>query len=112
MSIQSMYTEKLFSYGTLQQEGVQLATFGRKLQGNQDFLIGYCISVLKISDPDVIAKSGSADHPVLVYSGSPADKIGGMVFDITIDELVPCIISPYFKSYDQLHLSKRLFCRL
>ena len=28
--------EKLFSYGTLQQEGVQLATFGRKLEGMGD----------------------------------------------------------------------------
>ena len=32
---------KLFSYGTLQQEDVQLATFGRRLTGVSDALVGY-----------------------------------------------------------------------
>jgi hypothetical protein len=31
----------LFSYGTLQQEEVQLAIFDRKLRGDQDELVGY-----------------------------------------------------------------------
>jgi hypothetical protein len=30
----------LFSYGTLQQEGVQRATFGRLLKGSADALVG------------------------------------------------------------------------
>jgi hypothetical protein len=40
--------EKLFSYGTLQQEGVQLATFGRKLEGRPDQLNGYKLGLLEI----------------------------------------------------------------
>ncbi|MGH9961724.1 MAG: gamma-glutamylcyclotransferase, partial [Pyrinomonadaceae bacterium] len=31
----------LFSYGTLQQESVQLSTFGRLLQGQGDALLGF-----------------------------------------------------------------------
>lgn len=41
MNTDIRYSEKLFSYGTLQQETVQLSTFGRKLQGTADVLIGY-----------------------------------------------------------------------
>lgn len=51
-------TELLFSYGTLQQEEVQLATFGRKLEGKLDQLLGYVLSMLKIRDPHVLATSG------------------------------------------------------
>ena len=31
----------LFSYGTLQHEEVQLSTFGRKLAGEKDLIVGY-----------------------------------------------------------------------
>ncbi|MDX3775287.1 gamma-glutamylcyclotransferase [Chromatiaceae bacterium AAb-1] len=79
--------EKLFSYGTLQQSAVQLATFGRLLQGQADQLPGYITALLKISDPAVVAVSGKAYHPVLQYSGNPEDKVPGMVFDITAAEL-------------------------
>jgi len=34
-------TEKLFSYGTLQIESVQLDSFDRKLIGQPDVLLGY-----------------------------------------------------------------------
>ena len=50
-----MNTEKLFSYGTLQYEAVQLANFGRKLEGNKDQLPGFELSMLEITDPDVNA---------------------------------------------------------
>lgn len=39
--------ENLFSYGTLQKEKVQLETFGRKLDGNKDTLIGYEVDEYK-----------------------------------------------------------------
>ena len=79
--------EKLFSYGTLQYEAVQLSTFGRKLTGNADALMGFRLSLLKISDPQVIATSGAAEHPVLKATGNHADEIPGMVFDLTPSEL-------------------------
>jgi hypothetical protein len=49
-----------FSYGTLQQENVQLSTFGRVLQGEKDDLLGFEQTVLKIDDPQVVATSGTA----------------------------------------------------
>ncbi len=82
------YSEKLFSYGTLQYEHVQLATFGRKLEGHHDILIGYQLSQLQITNPDVIATSGEAIHPVLIHTGIEADQVPGMVFDISLEELL------------------------
>jgi hypothetical protein len=67
---------------------VQLTTFGRKLTGQQDALVGYHLSSLQITDQAVIAASGEAVHPVLSYTGSNADKVEGVVFDITSEELV------------------------
>lgn len=80
-------TENLFSYGTLRYEGVQMATFGRKLQGKEDSLPDYHMKKVQITDPDVIAKSGEEVHSIIEYTGNPKDKIPGMVFQISADEL-------------------------
>ena len=77
----------LFSYGTLQLESVQISLFGRRLTGHKDAILGYRKDMLAITDPDVIAKSGEKFHPILVASGNPADKVSGMVFEITAAEL-------------------------
>lgn len=79
--------EKLFSYGTLQYEAVQLSTFGRKLIGSEDNLSGFKKTSIQIKDSAVISKSGTANHPILVYTGNPIDKIQGVVFDISENEL-------------------------
>ena len=52
----------LFSYGTLQQEDVQIATFKRRLEGRVDSLPGYALGELEINDPEVIATSGKKVH--------------------------------------------------
>lgn len=82
----STVSEKLFSYGTLQQESVQLANFGRKLHGRADVLTGWRLSAVQITDPDVLAQSGLAVHKILV-PGKPSDEIDGVVFEITPQEL-------------------------
>ena len=79
--------EKLFSYGTLQFEHVQIATFGRKLVGKKDSLIGYALSEVKITDKAVIETSGTETHPILKFTGNPSDLVEGSVFEITLDEL-------------------------
>ena len=79
--------ERLFSYGTLQQENVQLATFGRVLEGGADALVGFAQRMVEISDPDVIAKSGKTHHPIVVRTGDDADRVPGTVFAITPAEL-------------------------
>jgi GNAT superfamily N-acetyltransferase len=80
-------TELLFSYGTLQLEKVQLQSFGRILSGHTDTLNGYNLSQIEITDPDVLAKSGERYHPAAVPSNETKDKIDGMVFEITPEEL-------------------------
>ena len=52
----------LFSYGTLQQEEVQLSTFGRKLDGEKDLLLGYEPSLVKIPDAAVAQRLGRTHH--------------------------------------------------
>ena len=46
---------RLFSYGTLQEERVQLSTFGRRLEGHRDELVGFERSTVKITDPYLAA---------------------------------------------------------
>src|SRR5688572_4158875 len=77
----------LFSYGTLRQANVQMATFGRLLEGKADALTGYALAPLPIDDDYVIATSGSALHRIARPTGDPADRIEGIVFEITAAEL-------------------------
>lgn len=79
-------TERLFSYGTLQQESVQLANFGRKLQGRADVVVGWRLAAVQITDPKVLALSGLSVHKIMV-PGQPTDEVDGVVFEITPDEL-------------------------
>lgn len=78
---------KLFSYGTLQQQDVQRATFGRTLAGQRDQLAGFAQAEVEISDPHVVAASGKTHHPILVFTGRPIDRVSGTVFDVTEAEL-------------------------
>ena len=87
MNTNNSHSEKLFSYGTLRYETVQLATFGRQLNGIPDVLTGYGLSSIEINDPTVVKTSGDTVHPILTYTSNNADEIKGVVFDITADEL-------------------------
>ena len=77
----------LFAYGTLRQKDVQLALFGRRLEGRTDVLPGYALSPLLITDPAVIATSGTAHHTVIRETGNPQDRIPGTSFRLTQAEL-------------------------
>jgi hypothetical protein len=77
----------LFSYGTLQQENVQLSSFGRLLDGHDDAMPGFAQTMLEITDPEVIRTSGKRFHPVVAPSEDPADSVPGKVFSITAEEL-------------------------
>ncbi len=79
--------ERLFSYGTLQQENVQRATFGRTLNGAPDALVGVKQELVEITDPDVLAKSGKRFHPIVTRSDISSDRVAGTVFEITSAEL-------------------------
>jgi gamma-glutamylcyclotransferase (GGCT)/AIG2-like uncharacterized protein YtfP len=77
----------LFSYGTLRQREVQLANYGRQLEGSPDALPGYRLAEVLIDDPHVVTVSGKAVHTIARATGDPADRIGGMVFELTPAEL-------------------------
>ena len=77
----------LFSYGTLQLPHVQLDQFGRHLDGVPDSLPGFRTVLIEITDPAVIASSGTNMHPLVVASDDPADVVPGTLFDITDAEL-------------------------
>jgi len=80
-------SELLFSYGTLRQPEVQLATFGRELDGQRDAIVGYDLDHVTITDPHVIATSGRDRHPILRPTERAGAHIDGMVFEISEAEL-------------------------
>ena len=77
----------LFSYGTLQQEEVQLSTFGRTLEGEKDLLLGYEPSLVKIADPAIAARLGRTHHDNVTATGDDWSSVQGTVFDVTDEEL-------------------------
>ena len=80
-------SERLFAYGTLQTEAVQLSTFGRTLQGTPDVLVGYRLRMITIADEEFVALSGSAEHRTLQFTGDEADSVAGTTFAVTSEEL-------------------------
>lgn len=77
----------LFSYGTLQRGDVQLATYGRSLEGTPDRLSGYRLGRLPDRDPEAVRVSGEKTHLVVRPTGNPADLVTGVVFLLTKGEL-------------------------
>ena len=77
----------LFAYGTLQQANVQLATFGRLLEGRADVLSGYVLAPLKITDPRVVRTSGLAVHTAAEHTGNFSDRVPGIVYKLSAAEL-------------------------
>lgn len=84
-------TENLFSYGTLQSEAVQLATFGRRLEGKPDQLIGYRVTLIPIAVPNseqqLSASLGATHHRNIQFTGIGSDIVEGTVFTVTKQEL-------------------------
>ena len=78
----------LFSYGTLQDEKIQLSTFGRLLVGQRDELPRFEPALVKIDDPAVVAAIGKTHHPNVRFTGRDSTRVRGMVFDVTDAELV------------------------
>jgi gamma-glutamylcyclotransferase (GGCT)/AIG2-like uncharacterized protein YtfP len=92
----------LFSYGTLQEEGVQLVTFGRLLQGQRDELPGFEPSLARIEDPQAVAASGKTHHANVMFNGRNDSRVCGTVFEITEAELAAA------DRYEQLAAYRRI----
>jgi len=82
-----LYTDNLFTYGTLQTEEVQLETFGRLLEGHADALPQYTLKTIEIQDQEFVAKSGTAIHRNLQFTGVTSDYVEGTVYSVTQQEL-------------------------
>lgn len=69
---------RLFSYGSLQQSAVQLATFGRVLAGSRDVLMGFELRDVKHGD----------QHLANVIRSPRSDsRVSGTTFEVTESEL-------------------------
>jgi gamma-glutamylcyclotransferase (GGCT)/AIG2-like uncharacterized protein YtfP len=87
MDHETIITERLFSYGTLQTESVQLSTFGRRLEGGHDALVGYRLQMIQITDQEFVATSGAEFHRNLEFTRNASDLVEGTVFFVTQHEL-------------------------
>jgi gamma-glutamylcyclotransferase (GGCT)/AIG2-like uncharacterized protein YtfP len=83
-----MNTERLFSYGTLQLEAVQLANFGRRLTGSPDTLVRFRAEEIEIRDEATVKLSGKSHHTIATFTGNRSDTIVGTVYELTPDELI------------------------
>ena len=79
--------QSLFSYGTLQLEPVQLATFGRKLHAEKDHLPGFQLAWVPITDPAISEQLGSKHHQSVIFNGNASSMVPGSVFAVTESEL-------------------------
>lgn len=87
MEIDQEATEFLFSYGTLQLDAVQMANFGRLLNGSPDVLPGYEQALIEIDDEATVRLSGKSHHSILRYTGRPTDCVSGTVYALTPAEI-------------------------
>lgn len=67
----------LFSYGSLQQQEVQLSLYKRVLTGNEDQLLGFKLTEELLYD----------QYPIIIETKDNTDVISGIVFEITFEEL-------------------------
>ena len=81
-----MSVQRVFSYGTLRQPEVQQALYGRIVPTVADTLPGHRLDWLMITDPDVVATSGSDRHPIL-RRGGEMDSVAGAYLELTETEL-------------------------
>ena len=67
----------LFSYGSLQNDDVQISTFGRKLAGRADSLPGFQVDDVKID----------GIHANVKLAARPDSRVAGTRFEVTDEEL-------------------------
>ena len=66
---------------------MQLETFGRLLKGEKDILEDYQLTMIEITDPEVLRKSNQQFHPIISFSGDkrPSRRCG---FEVTEEEIL------------------------
>jgi gamma-glutamylcyclotransferase (GGCT)/AIG2-like uncharacterized protein YtfP len=87
-------TVLVFSYGTLQETRVQIATFGRELTGRADALPGHIRRMV-------------GRHANAAPSADPDDAVAGTVFEITEPELAVADRYEEADSYSRISVTLR-----
>lgn len=80
--------EYLFSYGTLQQEKLQIKLFGRNLQRSADTPRGYKVAAIEITDETFLSKGEEKNQLTVIVSEDNNDFIKGTVLEVTAEELL------------------------
>lgn len=80
--------ESLFSYGTLQNEEMQVKLFKRTLSGTPDILKGYKVVILEIKDEAFLANGEDKFQRTLVPTNNENDFIRGTALELTPEELL------------------------
>lgn len=83
----SLVMPLLFSYGTLQEESVQRALFRRTLSGQNDELVGFERSIVKIDRSPATTASSDRYHVNVMPNERSDSRVSGMVFEISDSEL-------------------------
>jgi gamma-glutamylcyclotransferase (GGCT)/AIG2-like uncharacterized protein YtfP len=95
----------VFSYGTLQDENVQLSTFGRLLHGHRDELPGFELSSVRIEDAEEVAETGKTHHANVIFNGRPDSGVSGTVFELTEAELMAADRYEQPAAYDRMQVT-------
>lgn len=77
---------RLFSYGTLRLPAVQAELFGGPIPTVEDELPGWRLDWVTITDPEVVATSGSDRHPIL-RPGAVGDAVRGAWLELDDTQL-------------------------
>ena len=96
----------LFSYGSLQETDVQLATFGRRLSGERDELLRAEASLVKIENPATVAALGRTHHANVTFTSETDARVPGTVFEISDSELN--LVDTYEAAYSYRRVLGRL----
>jgi gamma-glutamylcyclotransferase (GGCT)/AIG2-like uncharacterized protein YtfP len=96
----------LFSYGTLQDSKVQVATFGRRLAGRRDEIVGYETALVPIGDAELAARLGRTHHANVTANGRDASRVSGTVLEVTDDELARADV--FESQFDYRRVAARL----
>lgn len=77
----------IFSYGSLQQDAVQLANYGRVLRREPDELIGWVRTQIDVPKSHKAAAAGISHYANVERSPDSVSRVAGTVFEVTDAEL-------------------------
>ena len=94
--------EYLFSYGTLQDDRIQLELFNRLLKGSRDAVNGYRLSTIENRDAVAIGGGEEKFHRIAIFSNDSRDRVEGTVLEVTDEEL---LLADQYEPVDYIRVS-------